>query len=161
MFDRVSIDLIYARPGQSLDAWREELTTALGFGTSHLSLYQLTIEPGTRFETMVRKGEFDPLDEDACADMFALTRELTDAAGLPAYEISNHARPGEESRHNLTYWRYQDSVGIGPGAHGRRGGWQRCGTANRRTGWRRWRRMVTGLSRSAHLASASRPARPC
>ena len=122
VFDRVSIDLIYARPDQSLPAWREELTTALGFGTSHLSLYQLTIEPGTRFETMVRKGEFTPLDEDACADMFALTRELTEAAGLPTYEISNHARPGEKSRHNLTYWRYQDSVGIGPGAHGRRGG---------------------------------------
>lgn len=122
VFDRVSIDLIYARPGQSLAEWRAELARALGFGTSHLSLYQLTIEPGTRFETMVRKGEFTPLDEDACADMFALTRELTAAAGLPAYEISNHARPGEESRHNLTYWRYQDSVGIGPGAHGRRGG---------------------------------------
>ncbi len=122
VFDRVSIDLIYARPGQSLAAWHAELNRALGFGTSHLSLYQLTIEPGTRFETMVRKGEFIPLDEDACADMFALTRELTEAAGMPAYEISNHARPGEESRHNLTYWRYQDSVGIGPGAHGRRGG---------------------------------------
>jgi putative oxygen-independent coproporphyrinogen III oxidase len=122
VFARVSIDLIYARPDQSLAAWRDELTMALGFGTSHLSLYQLTIEPGTRFETMVRKGEFVPLDEDACADMFALTRELTKTAGLPAYEISNHARPGEESRHNLTYWRYQDSVGIGPGAHGRRGG---------------------------------------
>jgi putative oxygen-independent coproporphyrinogen III oxidase len=121
-FDRVSIDLIYARPGQTAEEWREELERALGFGTSHLSLYQLTIEPGTRFETMVRKGEFAPLDEDACADLFSLTREVTAAAGLPAYEISNHARPGEESRHNLTYWRYQDYAGIGPGAHGRRGG---------------------------------------
>jgi len=121
-FERVSFDLIYARPGQSLDEWRAELERALAFGTGHLSLYQLTIEPGTRFETMVRKGDFAPLGEDACADMFALTREATAAAGLPAYEISNHARPGEESRHNLTYWRYQDYAGIGPGAHGRRGG---------------------------------------
>lgn len=121
-FQRVSFDLIYARPGQSLNDWRAELDRALAYGTGHLSLYQLTIEPGTRFETMVRKGDFAPLDEDACADMFALTREVTVAAGLPAYEISNHARPGEESRHNLTYWRYQDYCGIGPGAHGRRGG---------------------------------------
>lgn len=121
-FERVSFDLIYARPGQSLDAWRAELERALSFGTGHLSLYQLTIEPGTKFETMVRKGDFAPLDEDACADMFALTRELTASAGLPAYEISNHARIGEESRHNLTYWRYHDYAGIGPGAHGRRGG---------------------------------------
>ncbi|WP_395333299.1 radical SAM family heme chaperone HemW [Novosphingobium sp. BL-8H] len=121
-FSRVSFDLIYARPGQSLDAWQAELAHALSYGTGHLSLYQLTIEPGTKFATMVRQHEFEPLDEDACADMFALTREMTAAAGLPAYEISNHARPGEESRHNLTYWRYQDYCGIGPGAHGRRGG---------------------------------------
>lgn len=119
-FERVSFDLIYARPGQSVEAWDAELARALSFGTGHLSLYQLTIEPGTRFETMVRKGDFTPLGEDACADLFALTRERTAAAGLPAYEISNHARPGEESRHNLTYWRYQDYCGIGPGAHGRR-----------------------------------------
>ncbi len=121
-FERVSIDLIYARPGQSVESWSDELGKALALGTSHLSLYQLTIEPGTRFESMVRRGEFQPLDEDACADLFALTRDLTEAAGRPAYEISNHARPGEESRHNLAYWRYQDYVGIGPGAHGRRGG---------------------------------------
>jgi oxygen-independent coproporphyrinogen-3 oxidase len=122
VFDRVSFDLIYARPGQTVHGWQDELEQALAIGTSHLSLYQLTIEPGTRFETMVRKGDFAPLDEDACADLFALTRELTAAAGLRAYEISNHARPGEESRHNLAYWRYQDYIGIGPGAHGRRGG---------------------------------------
>ncbi len=121
-FSRVSFDLIYARPGQTLDAWQAELAHALSYGTGHLSLYQLTIEPGTKFATMVRQHQFEPLDEDACADMFALTREMTAAAGLPAYEISNHARPGEESRHNLTYWRYQDYCGIGPGAHGRRGG---------------------------------------
>ncbi len=122
VFERVSIDLIYARPNQSAAEWKEELAKAIDLGTSHLSLYQLTIEPGTRFETMVRKGEFAPLDDDVCADLFAQTREQTAAAGLPAYEISNHARLGEESRHNLTYWRYQDYVGIGPGAHGRRGG---------------------------------------
>lgn len=121
-FSRVSFDLIYARPGQTLEQWEAELRRALNFGTGHLSLYQLTIEPGTRFATMVRQNRFVPLDEDACADMFALTREITAAAGLPAYEISNHARPGEESRHNLTYWRYQDYCGIGPGAHGRRNG---------------------------------------
>ncbi|GFM29538.1 radical SAM family heme chaperone HemW [Novosphingobium sp. PY1] len=121
-FERVSFDLIYARPGQSVEQWQAELARALSFGTGHLSLYQLTIEPGTRFATMVRQHTFEPLDEDACADMFALTRELTAGAGLPAYEISNHARLGEESRHNLTYWRYGDYCGIGPGAHGRRGG---------------------------------------
>ena len=121
-FERVSFDLIYARPGQSAEHWASELETALGFGTGHLSLYQLTIEPGTRFATDVRQGAFAPLDDDQAADLFALTREMTTAAGLPAYEVSNHARPGEESRHNLAYWRYQDYAGIGPGAHGRRHG---------------------------------------
>ncbi|MCB2074313.1 MAG: coproporphyrinogen III oxidase [Novosphingobium sp.] len=121
-FERVSFDLIYARPGHTLDQWQAELSRALAFGTGHLSLYQLTIELGTRFATMVRQKEFEPLDDDASAEMFALTREMTSALGLPAYEVSNHARPGEESRHNLTYWRYQDYCGIGPGAHGRRGG---------------------------------------
>lgn len=122
VFSRVSFDLIYARPGQTPEHWAAELERALGFGTGHLSLYQLTIEPGTRFATDVRQGAFVPLDDDPAADLYALTREMTEAAGLPAYEISNHARPGEESRHNLTYWRYQDYAGIGPGAHGRRGG---------------------------------------
>ena len=121
-FGRVSFDLIYARPGHTEAAWQAELTRALGFGTGHLSLYQLTIEPGTRFATLVREGKFTPLDEDTCADLFTLTREMTAHAGLPAYEISNHARSGEESRHNLTYWRYEDYCGIGPGAHGRRHG---------------------------------------
>ena len=121
-FGRVSIDLIYARPGQTPDSWQRELERALGFGTEHISLYQLTIEPGTRFATDVRRGALVPLDDDAGADLFALTRELTTAAGLPAYEISNHARPGCESRHNLAYWQYRDYAGIGPGAHGRRGG---------------------------------------
>lgn len=121
-FRRVSFDLIYALPDQTPTEWRAQLARALGFGTGHLSLYQLTIEPSTRFETDVRRGVFTPLDPDLAADLFAVTQELTAAAGLPAYETSNHARPGEESRHNLTYWRYQDYSGIGPGAHGRRGG---------------------------------------
>ena len=121
-FGRVSFDLIYALPGQGAAAWEAQLRRALGFGTGHVSLYQLTIEPGTRFASMVRRGEFEPQDDDEAADLFVLTREVTAAHGLPAYEISNHARPGEESRHNLTYWRYQDYAGIGPGAHGRRGG---------------------------------------
>ncbi len=121
-FKRVSFDLIYALPGHDPVEWERELRQALSLGTSHLSLYQLTIEEGTRFATMVRQGDFAPLDDDAAADLYELTQDLTAQAGLPAYEISNHARPGDESRHNLTYWRYRDYVGIGPGAHGRRGG---------------------------------------
>ncbi len=121
-FARVSFDLIYARPDHTPALWEAELSRALALGTGHLSLYQLTIEPGTRFATLVREGRFTPLDDDAAGDLFALTRAMTSAAGLPAYEISNHARAHEESRHNLVYWRYQDYAGIGPGAHGRRGG---------------------------------------
>ena len=96
-----------------------ELERAIAHADEHLSLYQLTIEPGTRFETLVRQGQFTPLDDDAAADLFTLTQDLTTSAGLPAYEISNHARPGAESRHNLIYWRYGEYAGIGPGAHGR------------------------------------------
>ena len=121
-FGRVSLDLIYALPAQTPEGWQRDLARALGFGTEHISLYQLTIEPGTRFATDVRRGALTPLDNDEAADLFVLTREMTAAAGLPAYEISNHARPGCESRHNLAYWRYQDYAGVGPGAHGRRGG---------------------------------------
>ncbi len=119
-FGRVSIDLIYARPGQTPPMWERELSRAIAFGTEHISLYQLTIEPGTRFASDVRRGDLVPLDDDAAADLFALTRDMTAAAGLPAYEVSNHARLGCESRHNFAYWRYQDYAGIGPGAHGRR-----------------------------------------
>ena len=122
VFARASFDLIYARPGQTLVAWEAELRRALGFGTEHLSLYQLTIEPGTRFATLFDKGELAEFDPDAAADLFETTREIAAQAGLPAYEVSNHARPGAESRHNLTYWRYGDYAGIGPGAHGRRNG---------------------------------------
>lgn len=121
-FARVSFDLIYALPGHTPELWAERLSRALALGTGHLSLYQLTIEPGTRFASEVRRGRLVPLDDDAAAELFAITQELAGAAGLPAYETSNHARPGEESRHNLAYWRYQDYCGIGPGAHGRRGG---------------------------------------
>jgi putative oxygen-independent coproporphyrinogen III oxidase len=119
-FDRVSIDLIYARQNQTLPAWRDELRRALDFGTSHLSLYQLTIEDGTVFGQMHAKNLLKGLpEEDLSADMFELTQEVTRDAGLPAYEVSNHARPGDESRHNLIYWRMGDYAGIGPGAHGR------------------------------------------
>ncbi|MFZ5963612.1 radical SAM family heme chaperone HemW [Thalassococcus sp. BH17M4-6] len=120
VFDRVSFDLIYARQGQSLQDWREELTEALAMSGDHMSLYQLTIEPGTAFWDRARAGGLRGLpDGDLGADMYELTQDLCDAAGLPAYEVSNHARPGSESRHNLIYWRYGDYAGIGPGAHGR------------------------------------------
>ncbi|MDQ3143757.1 MAG: radical SAM family heme chaperone HemW [Pseudomonadota bacterium] len=120
--NRVSFDLIYALPGDDETRWSANLDRALALGTEHLSLYQLTIEPGTRFATMVAKREFEPLDDDMSASLFELTQSRTAAAGLPAYETSNHARPGAESRHNLAYWRYRDYAGVGPGAHGRRGG---------------------------------------
>jgi putative oxygen-independent coproporphyrinogen III oxidase len=122
LFERVSFDLIYALPGQDETSWAAELSRALSFGTGHLSLYQLTIEPGTRFAAMATKGELAPFDPDLGATMYELTQDVTQAAGLPAYEISNHARAGEESRHNLAYWRYRDYCGVGPGAHGRRAG---------------------------------------
>jgi oxygen-independent coproporphyrinogen-3 oxidase len=121
-FGRVSFDLIYALPGQTLAEWEHELGAALAVGTGHLSLYQLTIEPGTRFASDVRRGIFSPMEDDAAAAFYTATQARTERAGLPAYETSNHARPGGGSRHNLAYWRYQDYAGIGPGAHGRRGG---------------------------------------
>jgi len=119
-FRRVSFDLIYALPGDTEDRWSAMLAQALSLGTKHLSLYELTIEPGTRFASMVARREFEPLDTDAAAALYELTDAMTSEGGMPAYEISNHARRGEESRHNLTYWRYGDYAGIGPGAHGRR-----------------------------------------
>ncbi len=118
-FARTSFDLIYARPGQTLAAWQAELARAVEEGTEHLSVYQLTIEEGTRFATLAARGELGMPDEDTQAVLYEATQEMLAAAGLPAYEISNHARPGAESRHNLTYWRYGDYAGIGPGAHGR------------------------------------------
>ncbi|MEY4880541.1 MAG: hypothetical protein RJB62_2010 [Pseudomonadota bacterium] len=119
IFPRVSFDLIYARPGQTLADWSVELNEALGYGTEHLSLYQLTIEKGTSFETQYRLGKFALPEDGLAADLFALTDELCVARGLHAYEVSNHARPGAESRHNLLYWRYAPYAGVGPGAHGR------------------------------------------
>ena len=119
-FERVSFDLIYARQDQSLSDWRAELTEALSWGGDHLSLYQLTIEPGTAFGARHKSGGLKGLPtEDLAADLYDLTQELCDKAGLPAYEISNHASDLSQSRHNLIYWRCGDFVGIGPGAHGR------------------------------------------
>lgn len=119
IFPRWSFDLIYARPDQGVAAWRAELARALREGPAHLSLYQLTIEPGTAFHGAARRGELAVPGEAQATALYEATQEATAAAGLPAYEISNHARPGEESRHNLTYWRGGDYVGVGPGAHGR------------------------------------------
>ncbi|KIC38423.1 coproporphyrinogen III oxidase [Ruegeria sp. ANG-R] len=119
-FERVSFDLIYARQHQTLDDWRAELTEALSMAVDHLSLYQLTIEDGTAFGDRYAVGKLRGLPEDdSAADMYLATQEICEAHGLPAYEVSNHARPGAESQHNLIYWRYGDYVGIGPGAHGR------------------------------------------
>ncbi|WP_142849275.1 radical SAM family heme chaperone HemW [Telmatospirillum sp. J64-1] len=118
-FPRMSFDLIYARPGQDVPSWRAELSRALDHAAEHLSLYQLTIEPGTAFHPAHARGDFVLPDDDAGAALWDATQEICEQAGLPAYEISNHARPGAESRHNLVYWRGGDYVGIGPGAHGR------------------------------------------
>ncbi|MGF1595287.1 MAG: radical SAM family heme chaperone HemW [Kiloniellaceae bacterium] len=118
-FPRLSFDLIYARPGQDAGAWSAELAAALALGPEHISLYQLTIEEGTAFHGAWRRGELVLPEEDAAAALYEATAAQLEAAGLPAYEISNHARRGGECRHNLTYWRYGDYAGIGPGAHGR------------------------------------------
>ena len=118
-FERASFDLIYARPGQSVAAWEDELAGALRLAGRHLSLYQLTIEQGTPYAELYARGKLRVPDNEAAHAFYALTQEMTEAAGLPAYEISNHAAPGEECRHNLLYWRYGEYAGIGPGAHGR------------------------------------------
>jgi oxygen-independent coproporphyrinogen-3 oxidase len=118
-FPRFSFDLIYARPGQTEAAWRAELDRALALAGDHLSLYQLTIERGTAFATAFARGDFALPDDDRAGALYEETQARLEAAGLPAYEISNHARPGGESRHNLAYWRSEDYAGIGPGAHGR------------------------------------------
>jgi len=118
-FPRLSFDLIYARPGQTRQAWAAELSEAIGYAADHLSLYQLTIEEGTPFHGLWKAGKLVTPDPDLAADLYVETQEVTARSGLPAYEISNHAAPGAESRHNLTYWRYGEYVGIGPGAHGR------------------------------------------
>lgn len=152
-FGRVSFDLITARPDQTLADWEAELKRALAFGTEHLSLYQLTIEPGTRFATEAAAGRLVLPDGDAAADLFEATRAITAAAGLPAYEVSNHARPGAESRHNLSYWRYTGYAGIGPGAHGRRGG-----TATTRH--RKPENWLAAIARNGHGIQAEEPLDP-
>jgi oxygen-independent coproporphyrinogen-3 oxidase len=152
-FDRVSFDLIYALPDQSAAEWEAMLGRALSLGTGHLSLYQLTIEPGTRFAALHAAGKLDPIDPDRAADLFELTAARTAAAGLPLYEISNHARPGEESRHNLTYWRYGDYAGIGPGAHGRRLGL-------RTVRHRKPENFLAGIARNGHGLSEEAPLSP-
>jgi oxygen-independent coproporphyrinogen-3 oxidase len=152
-FGRVSFDLIYALPDQSEAAWRAELERALSFGTGHLSLYQLTIEPGTRFAAMAARGELAARDPDEAAALYEITQEMTAAAGLPAYEISNHACPGEESRHNLAYWRYRPYLGVGPGAHGRRGG-----AATRRH--RKPENWLAAVARNGHGLAEETPLSP-
>ncbi|CUW37870.1 putative oxygen-independent coproporphyrinogen III oxidase [Magnetospirillum sp. XM-1] len=122
IFPRVSFDLIYTRPGQTEAGWRAELARALDLAGEHLSLYQLTVEDGTMFAPAQARGDFVLPDEDEATAQFEATQELCEAAGLPAYEISNHARPGAECRHNLTYWTGGEWLGVGPGAHGRFGG---------------------------------------
>jgi oxygen-independent coproporphyrinogen-3 oxidase len=119
LFPRFSFDLIYGRPGQGEVDWRKELARALDYVGDHVSLYQLTIEPDTVFERLRDTGKLELPNEDLSLALFAATREITETRGLPAYEVSNHARPGGESRHNLIYWRYGEYAGVGPGAHGR------------------------------------------
>ena len=118
-FPRMSFDLIYARPNQTVEAWEKELDEAIALAADHLSLYQLTIEEGTRFFDLHRLGKLVVPDDERAADLYEATQDIAAARGLPAYEVSNHARPGAESRHNLVYWRYGEYVGAGPGAHGR------------------------------------------
>jgi putative oxygen-independent coproporphyrinogen III oxidase len=119
VFDRYSFDLIYARPGQTAAAWEAELREALKLAHGHLSLYQLTIEKGTPFYIQHERGDFKIPEEELAGDLYEVTKGVMEEAGMPAYEVSNHAAAGQESRHNLTYWRYTDYAGIGPGAHGR------------------------------------------
>jgi oxygen-independent coproporphyrinogen-3 oxidase len=152
-FARVSFDLIYALPGDDEASWSAMLDRALALGTGHLSLYQLTIEPGTRFAALAAAGKLEPLDADAAAALYELTNERTTAAGLPTYEISNHARPGEESRHNLSYWRYGDYAGVGPGAHGRRHG-------QRTVRHRKPENFLAAVARNAHGIAEEEPLSP-
>jgi putative oxygen-independent coproporphyrinogen III oxidase len=133
-FPRASFDLIYARPGQTKDEWAAELDQALAQGCTHYSLYQLTFEEGTPFYAALQRGTMKETDADTAAELYELTQARMNAVGMPAYEVSNHAAPGEESRHNLIYWRYGDYLGIGPGAHGRiTAGGKRIATSTIRT----------------------------
>jgi oxygen-independent coproporphyrinogen-3 oxidase len=150
LFPRFSFDLIYGRPGQTVAAWRAELDEALGHADGHLSVYQLTIEPGTRFDLLQRTGALEMPDDDLLAEIYELTQERLAAVGLRAYEISNHARPGEESRHNLIYWRSGEWLGVGPGAHGR----LNAGDARIATG--AWRLPKAWLERVERAGSGER-----
>ena len=139
-FERVSFDLIYAVPGQTAADWSAELAQAIDLAGEHLSLYQLTVEPGTGFAGAVGRGDWQPLDDDRAARLYHVTERRTAAAGLPAYEISNHARAGAACRHNLTYWRYGDYAGVGPGAHGR------LTVVGAKRATRQWRKPETWLA---------------
>ncbi|MDO1580784.1 radical SAM family heme chaperone HemW [Rhizobium oryzicola] len=133
IFPRMSFDLIYARPNQTVEAWERELNEAVSYAVDHLSLYQLTIEEGTPFYGLHKAGKLIVPDGDQSAELYEATQSITEGFGMPAYEVSNHAKPGAESRHNLTYWRYGDYAGIGPGAHGRlRTGGAKIATATER-----------------------------
>jgi len=152
-FPRFSFDLIYARPGQTEAAWRAELAQALGFAVGHISVYQLTIEPGTPF---AKRGV--PAAEDGLAgDLYEATQEVLEAAGLPAYEISNHARPGQESRHNLAYWRGWDYIGVGPGAHGRISREKTTSATRQIRDPARW---LSAVEREGHAVAARTPLSP-
>jgi putative oxygen-independent coproporphyrinogen III oxidase len=143
IFPRMSFDLIYARPGQTGEEWTRELKEAISYAVDHLSLYQLTIEEGTPFFGLHKAGKIAIPDQDHAAELYEITQSFTADAGMPAYEVSNHARPGAESRHNLTYWRYGDYVGLGPGAHGRlTSGGRKYATATHRTP-EEWLKLVT------------------
>ena len=150
LFPRFSFDLIYGRPGQTAAAWQAELDRALGHAGGHLSVYQLTIEAGTPFALLERSGALRMPDDDVQADLYELTQEALGAAGLQAYEISNHARPGEESRHNLIYWRSGAWAGVGPGAHGR------LDLAAGRVATEAWRLPKAWLERTLRTGSGER-----
>ena len=152
-FRRVSFDLIYALPGDTEASWSAMLAQALSLGTKHLSLYQLTIEPGTRFATMVTKHQFEPLDPDAAAALYELTEDMTSAAHMPAYEISNYARRGQESRHNLTYWRYGDYAG-------RRTRCARAAAGRRTVRHRKPENFLSAIARNGHGIGEEAPLSP-
>ncbi len=164
-FERVSFDLIYARPRQTPESWAAELKRAIAEGCEHLSLYQLTIEPGTAFEKLYSAGKLIIPDDDHARALWDVTQDITSAAGLPAYEISNHARPGSEARHNLVYWRYGTYAGIGPGAHGRLARAPTASppsrSASRNAGWRRSRRRAMASSRRSACPRIFRRTRCC
>lgn len=149
IFPRMTFDLIYARPEQTLESWEQELTQALTMAKGHMSLYQLTIEENTAFAAAQRRGELPTLDEDTAADMYSLTQAIMQQRGMPAYETSNHAVVGQESRHNLTYWRGDDYIGIGPGAHGRYGMQGRYIATENIKSPERWLEKVEALGQGA------------